>query len=190
MTNALLDLNRARADVTASSAGGAPFLIAFGCTIGIAGILGFYLPAGTAALVAMFQGGVALPIAFWLERRMGSKQMDPENPLRPLAIQLAMSQTVALPVVILVYSLSPVGVPAALAAVGGGHFLPYAWLQRTRIYAVLGVIVSVGALAITVALGKQSLPYVLLFLSLSYFVSAVPLYRRAQALARRDAAAA
>lgn len=190
MTNALLDLHRARADVTASSAGGAPFLIAFGLTIGVAGLLGFYLPVRTAAIVAMFQGGVALPLAFWLERRMGTKRMDPENPLRPLSIQLAMSQTVALPVVILVYSLNPIGVPAALAAIAGGHFLPYAWLQRTRIYAVLGAIVSLGGLAITIALGKQSFPYVLLFLSLAYFVAAVPLYRRARELAQADAVAA
>ena len=188
MSESLLHLDRARADVTASSAGGAPFLLAFGCTIGLAGLLGFYLPVKTAAIVAMFQGGVALPVAFWLERRLGSKRMEPDNPLRSLSIQLAMSQTVALPVVILVYSLNPVGVPAALAAIAGGHFLPYAWLQRTRLYAVLGAVVSLGGLAITIALGKQSFSYVLLFLSASYFVSAPLLYRHAKALERQDAA--
>jgi hypothetical protein len=33
--------------------------------------------------------GVALPLSFWLERRMASQSMAPDNPLRPLSIQMA-----------------------------------------------------------------------------------------------------
>ena len=66
------DLHHALNEVSASSAGGAPFLIAYGATFIITGTLSFLLPRPTAALIAMFQGGVALPLAFWLEGRMGS----------------------------------------------------------------------------------------------------------------------
>ncbi len=61
------DLRQAFTEVSASSAGGAPFLISYGATFFITAILSFVLPRPTTALIAMFQGGVALPIAFWLE---------------------------------------------------------------------------------------------------------------------------
>ena len=175
----LNDLDAAREDVSASSAGGAPFLIVFGATLAICAVASFFVPRQTAALMVMFQGGVALPLAFILERRMSRKAMAPDNPLRPLSIQMAMSQSVALPVVIAMYSLNPGAVPLAMASIGGGHFLPYAWLQRTRAYVVLGVAVAVGAYAIQMALGARAFPYVLLFMTACYWIAAPVVYRRA-----------
>ena len=70
-----MTLGHAFNEVSASSAGGAPFLIAYGLTFIVSGMLSYVLPAETAALVVMFQGGVALPLAFWLERRLGWGRM-------------------------------------------------------------------------------------------------------------------
>ena len=67
MTNTSNDLQQALTEVSASSAGGAPFLIAYGTTFLITAILSFFIPRQAAALIAMFQGGLALPAAFWLE---------------------------------------------------------------------------------------------------------------------------
>src|SRR5512135_559893 len=103
-------------EVSASSAGGAPFLIAYGITFLITAALSLFLPRPTAAIIAMFQGGVALPAAFWLERKMGSRRMSSHNPLKPLSAQMAMSQALGLPLLILVYSLNPGGIPLALAS--------------------------------------------------------------------------
>jgi hypothetical protein len=175
------DLAAARADVSASSAGGAPFLISFGVTLAACAVASFFLDRKTAALLVIFQGGIALPAAFLLERAMSRKSMAADNPLRSLSIQMAMSQVVALPVVIATYSLNPGGVPLAMASIGGGHFLPYAWLQRTRAYVVLGVAVSVGALAIQMALGARAFPWVLFYLTSCYWSAAPVVYRRAQA---------
>ena len=105
MTNTHNDLHQALTEVSASSAGGAAFLIAYGLTLFISAILFFFVPLPTAALIAMFQGSVALPLAFWLERRLGSRRMAPDNPLWPLSVQMAMSQTLALPAAIVAYSL-------------------------------------------------------------------------------------
>ena len=44
-------------------------------------------------------------------------------------------------------SYHPALVPAAFAAIGGGHFLPYAWLHRTRLYVALGVLCGGTAIA-------------------------------------------
>lgn len=167
-------------EVSASSAGGAPFLICYGITFLITAILSFFLPWETVALIAMFQGGVALPAAFWLERRMGSRRMSVDNPLRQLSVQLAMSQSLALPLLILVYSLNPRGIPLALAALGGVHFFPYAWLHRTRLYIILGSVLSLGAFAIQIVLAKASFPYILFFVALVYGVAAPLVYRHAR----------
>ena len=179
----MTDLDTARNDVSAASAGGAPFLITFGATLLVCALVSFVVPRSTAALLVMFQGGLALPAAFLLERRMGTKTMATGNPLRPLSIQLAMSQIVALPVVIAVFSLSPGAVPLAMASIAGGHFLPYAWLQRTAVYGVLGVAVSIGALAIQVVMGAAAFPYVLAWMTACYRAAAPLVYRNALRLA-------
>lgn len=181
------DLRQSLDEVSASSAGGAPFLMAYGATFLITALLSFFLPRSTTALIAMFQGGVALPVAFWLERRMGSKRMAPENPLRPLSVQMAISQVLGLPALILVYSLNPGGIPLALASLGGVHFLPYAWLHRTRLYAVFAFAVSIGAFAIQLALSATAFPYVLLYVAVVYWIAAPLVYRHAARLVREAA---
>ena len=68
-------------NVSASSAGGSPFLLAYGVTFIITAVLSYILPRETSALIAMFQGAVALPAAFWLENRMGWEKRDKDSPL-------------------------------------------------------------------------------------------------------------
>ena len=178
--NQLENVNTARDEVSASSAGGAPFLIAFGLTILLTALASLVLPARTAALVLLFQGNVALPLAWWLQSRMAAVTLSPDNPLRTLSIEVAMSQIVALPAVIIVYSFAPWAVPAAFAAVGGAHFLPYAWLQRTPVYIVLGIAISAGSCVITAMLREQAFAPVLLFMSACYGISATLILRSAR----------
>lgn len=174
------DLKRARDEVSASSAGGAPFLICYGLTFIVTGILAFNLPRETSALIAMFQGGVALPAAFWLERRMGTTRMSNDNPLKALSAQMAMSQALALPFLIVVYNIDPSQIPVVMAGLGGVHFLPYAWLHRTNIYAILGVTISVGAFVLILVLKSAAYPITLLFVGIIYWVGAPLVYRHAK----------
>lgn len=189
MTTPTRDLDRALAEVSASSAGGAPFLIAFGLTFLITALLSFFVPKPTAALIAMFQGSLALPLALWLERRLGWRRMSPDNPLRALSGQLAMSQNLALPAWIVVYSLNPGAIPVVMAATGAAHFLPYAWLHRTRAYAVLAGALSLGAFALQLGLGSTAFPYILLFVAVAYGVTALIVYRHAARLSQGERAA-
>lgn len=182
MTNPFNDLNRAQNEVSASSAGGAPFLICYGVTFLITGILSFFLPRETSALIAMFQGGLALPAALWLERRMGTTTMSNENPLKTLSGQMAMSQALALPFLIAVYSTEPAQIPVVLAGLGGVHFLPYAWLHRTKIYIALAVAVSLGAFALVLLLKSASYSYILLLVGVAYWVAAPLVHRHAKAI--------
>jgi Family of unknown function (DUF7010) len=183
-------IDTARDEISASSAGGAPFLYAFAGSLIVCAILGLLLPLKTAALILLFQGNAALPIAFWLERRMGRGPMSNDNPLKSLSVLMAMSQVAALPAALIAYSRDPWLVPAALAAIGGGHFLPYAWLQRTRVYAVLGVAISVGALAITLVLRDAGFPWVLIYMAVLYVAGGIAVRSRARELSRAARAAA
>ena len=176
------DLDRARREVSQSSAGGAPFLICFGTSLLICAIAWFFLPLKQAALAVMFQGGLALPTAFMLERKMAWGPMTRENPLNTLSVQLAMSQIVAFPIVIAMFDLRPGAVPLAMASIAGGHFLPYAWLQRTNVYVWLAVAVSAGALGLQMALGVRAFPFVLVHMTLCYWIGAVLVYRAARQL--------
>src|SRR5262245_15291583 len=106
MTNRM-SFETALDEVSTGSAGGAPFLIAFGLSLFVAGLASFSLTDKQAAIALLFQGNLALPLAFWLERRMGAGTMSPDNPLKWLSVQLAMTQILALPAVLIAYALAP-----------------------------------------------------------------------------------
>lgn len=177
-----MSLEQAFDEVSASSAGGAPFLLAYGVTFIITGILSFFLPDTTVALIAMFQGAVALPVAFFLERRMGGERMSADNPLRSLSGLMAVSQALAIPALIVVYTVNPRAIPVVLAGLGGVHFLPYAWLHRLRIYIYLASAVALGAFALQVVLGPSAFNWILVYIGVAYLVAAPLVYRQAKAL--------
>lgn len=184
-----MTLERAFAEVSASSAGGAPFLLAYGLTFLVTGILSYILPETTVALIAMFQGIVALPVAFLLERRLGWQRMSAGNPLRPLSAQLAVSQALIIPALIVVFNLNPRAIPVVLAGVGGMHFLPYAWLHQTRLYSYLAAAVALGAFALQLLLGSAAFNIILLYVGVVYLVQALPIYRQAARLSGQAAPA-
>lgn len=172
----------ARDEVSANSAGGAPFLLCYGVTFTLTAILAFFLPRETSALLAMFQGALALPAALWLERRMGTARMSADNPLKQLSALMAMSQALALPFLIVIYTVNPSQIPVVMAGLGGVHFLPYAWLHRTRLYQLLAFGVSFGAFGLVLGLQQRAYPYVLLWVGLLYLLTAPLVYRHARRL--------
>lgn len=182
-----MDFERALYEVSASSAGGSPFLIAYGATFILTGILSLFIPVETAALIAMFQGTAALPVALWLERKLGSVRMAQDNPLRALSGLIAFSQVLGLPALIVVYSLNPLAIPVVLAGLGGIHFIPYVWLHRTRLYFILGFSLAIGAFLITILLSDGRFPITMFYIGLLYWVFALLVYRHAMSLSRAEA---
>ena len=145
------EVDPARADMMGGSRGkrGADFLICFGGTVLACGCAAFFVPPVVTAILMLSQSSVAIPAAQALERpraecgprritRSGRALPDPGHPGGSSAVFLVWSADVRL-------------VPATLGAVGGAHFLPFAWLFRTRVYLVLGVTVAVLPYAIALA---------------------------------------
>lgn len=171
-------LDQARTSASSSAAQGAPWLNAFGSTLSIVPVLSFVVPLNTAVLVVIFRRGLAVPVAIALDRWLGTGPMFGGHPLRSLSVQLPMVQILALPAVILVHIVNPALVPATFAAIGGAHFLPYAWLHRTRIYLFLGLAISLGSWAVTIGFGEDAYRFVLIWWPLCYAVGAGLLLRR------------
>lgn len=144
-----------RDEVSVRSRGGFPFLLAFGSTWLVSASLALVLPVEEAALVFLFQGGVGVPLAFALEKVFGTG-VPRDNPLTPLLVQVAMSQVPASLAAALIYLADPFYVPAGLAAIVGGHFLPYAWVHASKLYLLMGVCVAVVPFALVLALGENS----------------------------------
>ena len=78
----------------------------------------------------------------------------------PLLIQTAIVQTVALPAVFLAYAFIPACVSAVFAAVVGAHLLPYAWLQKSHLYIVQGLIISFVPYLMAMVLRETSFNYI------------------------------
>ena len=72
------DLGRAFQDLAAASHSGCAFLLAFGSTWLVCGVVAFRFSQRTAALCVLFQGVVALPLAFLLQRLLGLPPAAPE----------------------------------------------------------------------------------------------------------------
>ena len=170
-------IDGARAEASRASAHGAPWLLAYGSTLAVAAVVSFVTSVEVTALVTLFQGGVALPLAFLLERRLGTGRLTTDHPLSSLLVQVAMVQSLAMPAVLLMYATRPELVAATLAAIAGGHFLPYVWLHRTRIYLILGLAVSLGSWAMTAVIRARPDRAVLTWWTACYLVAAVLLLR-------------
>jgi hypothetical protein len=90
----------------------------------------------------------------------------------PLVIQLSLVPTLGLPAVLVTLRFAPAYVPTVFAALVGAHFLPYVWLQRTSIYAVLAAVVSLGPFVLSVILRERAFPWVGILVGFTLVVGA------------------
>jgi hypothetical protein len=169
------DINGALSDVAASSHRGLAFLLAFGSCWLLCGILAHWLTPKKTALLVIFQGAVGLPLSFAFQRWLGFPKADPSNPLIPLLIYVAASQSIAIPVVLFMYKRMPTHVAPVFASILGAHFLPYVWLQQSRVYLVLSIAVSLGAWVVMAAFRGKGYAAVPLFVGACLLLAAARL---------------
>ncbi|MEL6526856.1 MAG: hypothetical protein AAFQ07_14225 [Chloroflexota bacterium] len=129
-------LNLKRHELKQRTRGGFAFPLAYGMTMAIVAGMAFTLSPAVASMALLFQGVVALPVAFGIAR-LTSTNSPQDHPLNDLSAFLAGSQALALPAYILVYSIDPLYLPMIFACVGGMHFVPYVWLQSSKAWLVL-----------------------------------------------------
>lgn len=151
---------------------GFPFLLVFGVVWLAAGALTYWVPSGVAPWLYPSLGGLAVPIAIALERRLGFVPAANPDPLLPLTLQLLFVQIAAFPAIFLVWDATPHFMPVAFAAVVGAHFLPFQWVYRTRVYGVLALVVAVGPFVLAILFGQRVLHYTGFFVGGALLVGA------------------
>jgi len=62
------------------------------------------------------------------------------------------------------------------AIITGAHLFPYAWLYKTKWYAIFAGVIAVGALILALALPNEQMFFVALYTSFLLFVLTVGLY--------------
>lgn len=120
------------------------FLLAYGLTWLLAALIWRTKGDRAGAYAALFQGMIALPIAFGLVAltAVGSRPGDPT--MNMLSTYLAVGQLMVLPlVIVLVMSRRYTMAVAILAATTAVHFLPYTWLYQTPIYLVMAIVIAI-----------------------------------------------
>lgn len=150
-------LDSLREDVRRTSLGGFCMLITAATVWTACAVSTFFLPPKTAALVFLLQGLVSMPVGLWLlPKALGLAALPRDHALTPLLIQCASVQTLMLPAVFALYALQPKLVPMGLAAIMGGHFLPYWWLQRSKAYLWGAVVSALSPWLLTLWAGTQN----------------------------------
>lgn len=147
--------------------------------------LGATQPPKTASLLAFFATGLVFPLGWWFTRLAGGDLMAKVAPLTSLGMIANFTQLLFWPVLIAVFLLRPEWVPFTMGALFGSHFLPYAWIYRSRGYAVLGVGCPVAATVAQLAAPQLAMVGVPLAVASVYALAVVLLAgeNRAQAQA-------
>lgn len=147
------DLERARTDYIRGSLGGFPALLVHG--LGWLIMTAAFIWAGHhghdmrwPALGLILMGAVTLPASFFLQAMLNLPATSVSNPVNLLSPAASMALPATLPALIIVWALEPSYVAPVYAVLTGAHYLPFAWIQRTRWYVALGLAcVAVGGLA-------------------------------------------
>lgn len=125
------------------------FLLAYGTTWLVVALLWRWFGPRVGGFAMVFQGSVALPAALALTA-LAATGPAPEHPaLESLSSYLLLGQMAAIPLVVVLlvrtrYLTAAVVFTIVLAA----HFVPYAWLYSTLLYAVVAGLMALAVAAV------------------------------------------
>lgn len=140
------------------------------------------LPQSTALLASFFLTGAVFPVGAGLTRLAGGDLFAKSATLTPLGLLLAAVQLFYWPIIVVVYASAPEWTPFTLAVLFGSHFLPYAWLYRSRAYAFLAVSTTVALVAGALVTRSDLYATAPLVAAACYAVTVLLLWREVRAL--------
>ena len=168
------DLDLLRLDLTIKAKNGLNFIVAaIFIWLLITYIWTLPYSVGSRGLMTFYAGGLMLPLAWVFSKLMRTSWSMPDNPLQPLGLWLNFAQLAYFPILFFVYLRHPEQFIMVYVIITGAHFLPYAWFYNTRSFAVMAVLISVGAMWLGLKLPVQNLYLIPLFLSGSLLILAI-----------------
>jgi len=143
-------------EIIGSAKRGYPILVSAAGFFLLMGTLAGILPTRVLGLAWIFGMMVIFPVGVALGRLAGARVMTTDNPLGTLGGLVAGTQAFFIPVFIVVYQFVPQYLPLAVGLLGGAHFLPYAWIYRSRAYVFVTVGTGLSALVLGTAFVSQA----------------------------------
>jgi len=143
------------------------------------------LPQRSALILSFFLTGAVFPVGALLTRLAGGDLFAKSPTLTPLGLLLAAVQLFYWPIIVVVFRAAPEWTPFTMAVLFGSHFLPYAWLYRSRGYGFLAVAVAVVLTAMVVVTRQPLYATAPLLAAGCYAVAVALLWQEVRALAPR-----
>jgi len=152
-------------EIIHSAKRGYPILIAAAGFFVVVAALSQVLPMRVLGLAWLFGMMIIFPSGVAIGYLLGVRVITTDSPLGTLGGLVSGVQATYIPVFIVIYQFVPDYLPLAVGLLGGGHFLPYAWIYRSRAYwfVTLGICLS----ALFFGIGFVSTAYVAVPLSMA-----------------------
>ena len=128
------------------------------------------------SVLVFMVSSLLLPTALGLSKILKTQWKIEENPLQPLGLWLNFAQLFYFPFLIFTLVKMPDYFIMTYAIITGAHLFPYAWLYKTKWYAIFAGVIAVGALILALMLTKTQMYYIALITSLLLLVLSIGLY--------------
>ena len=138
-------------------------------------------------LTFMF-GAILLPLAFGFSKIVKTNWKIKNNPLQTLGLWLNFAQLIYFPFLIFIMIKYPDYFIMAYAIITGAHLFPYAWYYDEIGYAIIAVLISVGAMLIALIVGVTEIYYIPILIAISLFILGSWLTIRHRVLIKKNVA--
>ena len=164
-------LTQLQDDIIFSAKRGYPILVTASAFFLVMAGLGMTVPGRSLGLAWIFGMMVIFPSGVVLGRVLGARVLTTDNPLGNLGGLVAGAQAFFIPVFIVVYQFVPQYLPLTVGLLGGAHFLPYAWIYRSRAYVFVTLGICLSAFGLGAAFASRAYILVPLAMAIVFSVS-------------------
>lgn len=119
------------------------------------------------SVLTFMVGSIMIPLAFGLSKVFKSNWKIKGNPLQPLGIWLNFAQLIYFPFLVFILIKYPDNFIMTYAIITGAHLFPYAWFYDEIGYAIAAVLISVGALLISLLTAPEMVYIIPIFTAAS-----------------------
>lgn len=159
--------NRLKAELQLKARKGIDFITAASVVwLLIYGIWTLESPAFTKSIFTFMIGAILLPLALGFSKLFKTQWKIEGNPLQPLGLWLNFAQLIYFPFLFFLLYRNPDYFIMGYAIITGAHLFPYAWLYDEIGYAITAVLISVGALVLSLLWGVSTMGFIPLYTAL------------------------
>ncbi len=119
---------------------------------------------------------ILLPLAILFSKIFKTEWKIKDNLLQPLGLWLNFAQLLYFPFLIFTLIKCPDYFIMTYAIITGAHLFPYAWFYNEIAYAIIGGLISLGALLIALYLGVAHISYIPFYTFILLLILALKLY--------------